>query len=384
MAYNIKLRKKVIHPTVKTLPYFLKDFNGLIYVERWPDATMRKIVRDKADVIEQRLHDMYDDTGNIQLIRCMDLMDEYDDVLRYNAPWLYCGPFRPKFNSDMLLQHLDFSDDFHAGFMKVERTRSDDKQVFIFCEVHCDTVNDGDTMIDALFDLYQHTDQSVARIREKHGLKPHWKPKSCDDIRCCNTDMLEDESELRDQDGDRLTQSDLCFDLETKKLIDEVRERIEKLRVNGVSQWVLDELVKSKPRLSVLNIGEDCRLFLPGYNNIEIRMEPLPKAVFFLFLRHPEGILFKYLPDYRQELAQIYADVRRRSSLPPLTPDKLQASIEAVTNPLSNSINEKCARIREAFVRQFSDKLASYYYVTGVRGCAKYIQLSRDMVRGEY
>jgi hypothetical protein len=39
---------------------------------------------------------------------------------------------------------------------------------------------------------------------------------------------------------------------------------------------------------------------------MEIKMEPLTKAVYLLFLNHPEGILFKHLPDYRQELANIY------------------------------------------------------------------------------
>ncbi len=383
MAYNIQLRKRIIHPAVDTLPYFLNEFNGLIYVERYPSAVMRDIVRQKAGTIEQRLRDMYDGIGDIRLIRCMDMMEDYADVLRYNAPWLFSAGMKPEFDSREFLKLLDFNDNFHAGFIKVERTRRDDEQVFAFCEVMCDTVKDGDAMIDALFDLYQRADKSVARIRESHGLAPQWKPKQ-DDCFCCNTDMLEDESELRDIDGDKLTASDLCFDYETKKLIDEVRERIKKLRLNGVSQWVLDELVKSDRCLSVLSIGNDCRLSLPDYNNIEIRMEPLPKAVFFLFLRHPEGILFKHLPDYREELARIYADVRRRSSLTPLTEERLQASVEAVTNPLSNSINEKCARIREAFVREFSDNLAEYYYVTGMRGCAKTIKLSRSMVWGEY
>lgn len=33
-------------------------------------------------------------------------------------------------------------------------------------------------------------------------------------------------------------------------------------------------------------------------------------------------------------------------------------SIEDVTNPLLNSINEKCARIRSAFVKEFDESLA--------------------------
>ena len=48
-------------------------------------------------------------------------------------------------------------------------------------------------------------------------------------------------------------------------------------------------------------ITTDLRVILTDYGNMEIKMEPINKAVFLLFLRHPEGIVFKYLPDYRNE-----------------------------------------------------------------------------------
>ena len=104
-------------------------------------------------------------------------------------------------------------------------------------------------------------------------------------------------------------------------------------------------------------------------------MEPIVKAVYLLFLNHPEGILFKHLPDYREELAQIYNKVK-----PLGLTDRAVRSIEDVTNPLLNSINEKCARIRGAFVGQFDDHMARHYYIDGLRGEAKKISLPRDLV----
>jgi hypothetical protein len=52
-----------------------------------------------------------------------------------------------------------------------------------------------------------------------------------------------------------------------------------------------------------------------------------------------------------------------------------------VTNPLSNSINEKCARIRGAFVSQMDNMLAKYYYIDGVRAKPKSIKLNRKLVK---
>ena len=51
-----------------------------------------------------------------------------------------------------------------------------------------------------------------------------------------------------------------------------------------------------------------------------------------------------------------------------------------MTNPLLNSINEKCARIKGVFVGEFDDHMAKYYYISGKRGEAKAIALPRDLV----
>ena len=109
-----------------------------------------------------------------------------------------------------------------------------------------------------------------------------------------------------------------------------------------------------------------------------IKMEPLVKAIFLLFLKHPEGIIFKHLPDYRQELIDIYKNLRPYG----LNERSLQ-SIEDVTNPFLNSINEKCARIRAAFLKKFDEYLAKNYYITGERGEAKKIALPRELVTWE-
>ena len=158
-------------------------------------------------------------------------------------------------------------------------------------------------------------------------------------------------------------------------LIEEVKERILKLRQRGISQYILEQLIHPDDRLSKMVITKDYRIILPDYNNMEIKMEPLVKAVYLLFLAHPEGILFKRLPDYREELTRLYVKLR-----PTGLTDRVLRSIEDVTNPVLNSINEKCARIRGAFVGQFDDHIARHYYIDGLRGEPKKITLPRDLV----
>jgi len=158
-------------------------------------------------------------------------------------------------------------------------------------------------------------------------------------------------------------------------LLEDMDVRIQKLRAKGMNEWVFRSLFKTKAQLSRLVISKDYRVLLPDYNDIEVKMEPLVKAVFFLFLKHPEGIVFKELADYREELLGIYKELKPMG----LNKRTIQ-SIEDVTNPILNSINEKCARIRSAFIREFDESLAKNYFVTGERGEPKKISLPRDLV----
>ena len=162
---------------------------------------------------------------------------------------------------------------------------------------------------------------------------------------------------------------------EVADIAQEIRERIAMLREMGMGRKFIKSLLDDEPKLSRLIITKDLRIVLPDYNYMEIKMEPINKAVFFLFLRHPEGIVFKHLPDYRKELAELYQMIK-----PLGLNERAIQSIEDVTNPLLNSINEKCARIRGAFISQFDESLAKHYYINGNRGEAKMIDLSRDLV----
>lgn len=161
-------------------------------------------------------------------------------------------------------------------------------------------------------------------------------------------------------------------------LLEDMDVRVQKLRNKGLNEWTFRGLFKTKAQLSRLIITKDYRILLPDYNNIEVKMEPLVKAVYLLFLKHSEGILFKGLTDYREEMLDIYKKLKPMG----LNKRTIQ-SIEDVTNPLLNSINEKCARIRSAFVKEFDESLAKNYFVTGERGEAKKIALPRDLVNWE-
>lgn len=156
---------------------------------------------------------------------------------------------------------------------------------------------------------------------------------------------------------------------------DEIAKMIEELKKSGIDEFVLRCMVPIESKLSKIIITPKCEIMLPDYGIEPIEMSPLPKALFLLFLKHDEGIYFKNLDDYRKELQIIYAKITNRVS-----DTVISDSIEKITNPLDNAVNEKCSRIREAFLKRMDERVANHYYVTGQRGEKKRITLPRDLV----
>lgn len=184
---------------------------------------------------------------------------------------------------------------------------------------------------------------------------------------------------MRTNDGD-----------EAQKLLEVVRAHLAKVRLMGVDETVIAEYVRPTTKLSRLTITHDLRLILDDYQQREVVMEPLNKAVYLLFLRHPGGISFKSLSNYRQELHAIYMavkdhrnDIDRRMKHTALTMS-ISKGVINTTNPLSNAINEKCTRIREAFLQIVHEEVAEQYIIHGDWGGPKCISLPRDMVTWEH
>jgi len=158
-------------------------------------------------------------------------------------------------------------------------------------------------------------------------------------------------------------------------LLDEVKEKVRKLKAYGVDEAEIVAAMNEEELFPQLIVTEDYKIVLDDGTNTEVKMEPIVKAVYLLFLSHPEGIVLKCLPDYRKELTALYLLLR-----PAGLTDRVVQSIEDVTNPMLNSINEKCTRIRNVFSGLLPKSVARYYTISGKRGEAKKIDLVRANV----
>ena len=134
------------------------------------------------------------------------------------------------------------------------------------------------------------------------------------------------------------------------------------LLLRAIGAPLLEELriEAARPKLSRLLITNDYRFFLMDYENKEVELQPVHKAVYLLFLAHPEGIEFKRLGDYREELTRYY-----RATAKTMDKEKVAEGVNHLVDPLDNAINEKCSRIKKVFLDMMDEYTATYYIISG-------------------
>lgn len=166
-------------------------------------------------------------------------------------------------------------------------------------------------------------------------------------------------------------------DPEVEKLANEVEAKIANLIMQDFPVEVIETWLQKAVKLSRVKVTADYRIFLTDYDK-EIKMRQLPKTLFLFFLRHPKGCRLKDLSDHRDELLDIYSKLT-------ISDDQAQveASIDALVDPLANSFSEKSAAIKLAFLKEIPERVAKNYYIQGPQGGVKSISLDRALVDWE-
>ncbi len=171
--------------------------------------------------------------------------------------------------------------------------------------------------------------------------------------------------------------SQVSLNDEEKDTLAEILEKVKRLQLNGTSLTLIQALIGKTTRLSELRITKHYKIFLTDFNNLEIKLNPLQTTVYILFLNHPEGISFYNLPDYKDEIRDIYGKITGRDDL-----IAIENTVEALIDRFGNTMNENISRIRRAFC-VLPEDIAKNYYISGSRGEDKRISLSRAYVRRE-
>lgn len=217
-----------------------------------------------------------------------------------------------------------------------------------------------------------------------------------------------DDWQKGESDGNQNDIPDYLFYYDQQKMLsiaEEIRQRVEILKQGGYIELLLHTLGadlvkqindsrKTATPLMHLNISDNLRIFIPELDNREMKMPALARALYVFYLRHEEGVEFKFLSEFTEELFSLYRLASNR-----LDDSRLRTTVDSLVNPTENKINECVSRIKTAFL-SVMDEYAARNYCLQMRNkefrreipeeegkvrlfkdMAKYISLPRHLVR---
>ncbi len=124
--------------------------------------------------------------------------------------------------------------------------------------------------------------------------------------------------------------------------------------------------------------GRSQKIVLPEMGMLQIGLSPTERAVYLLFLNHPEGIRLAEMGEYKGELRGILNKVSPSDSR-----ETIEGQLENLCEYNSNSLSEKMSRIKRKFDEKLGAAMSEHYYIKGPNGGLKKIDLDRNYLQYE-
>jgi len=198
------------------------------------------------------------------------------------------------------------------------------------------------------------------------------KPKEDCDLRFCFGLNIQLNWEKRQEELKREKEE------ERRALLEKFKDQAKSLVEMGFTDEEMLDIIKECRHKNHILIDKNFRVFLVDNDMQEVEMNPLSKTLFLFYLKHPEGVALKCLSDYKAELSHIYSRLTGRESV-----EDIEKSIQDMVDPKSNSVHEKCSRIKAAFRDKVSLSTITDYVPSGKQGEARFISLDRNLVTWE-
>ena len=154
------------------------------------------------------------------------------------------------------------------------------------------------------------------------------------------------------------------FDFSTQERLQIIIDNLEELRATGqlflvlplLDKFLREQSIRDTKVLSRLEITDDYQILLPQFN-MEVQLSHLTKAFYTLFYQHPLGIPLTELPNYREELKQLYLAISNQNDY-----NKMMKSIDDLLNSPAN-IATHISRIKACFCEQLYPEIALHYCI---------------------
>lgn len=133
------------------------------------------------------------------------------------------------------------------------------------------------------------------------------------------------------------------------------------------------QLLMQLSRIEIRGLSKT--IYLTDLGDLQINLNPKERALYLLYLNHPEGIQRSFLIDYKDELRLYYAQISNQA-----TNELIDIAINRLVDVRDNNMNEVMARIRSKFKNAVGEEQAKDYSITFTPEGTHKILLNRELV----
>ncbi len=179
----------------------------------------------------------------------------------------------------------------------------------------------------------------------------------------------------------KMRTGDLCHDcmnILTNRDVNRSQARQLFTIMDGIRENLLfrqrSTLLMENSRMEIRGLSK--RIFLTDLGDLEINLNPKERALYLLYLNHPEGIMRSHLVDHKVEIRSYYAMFSQQPSN-----DLIDEAISRLTDVTDNNMNEVMARIRTKFRQSVGEQQFEDYSIMATPEGTHKIRLNRELIK---
>lgn len=148
------------------------------------------------------------------------------------------------------------------------------------------------------------------------------------------------------------------IDEDTASIAAQIKTLLRQLRKKGATDKEIDFLLAEEEKPGKVYIDTKGRLVLPDAGNIKIRLTPMERTLYVLFLRHPDGINADELWRYWDELCEIYGSHTVYDD-----PNLVEDAVEGICDEEKAAWYTNVSRIKRKIADRLGKRAAGQYII---------------------
>ena len=152
--------------------------------------------------------------------------------------------------------------------------------------------------------------------------------------------------------------SGLMMDEDAASIVAQIKTLLKQLKTKGATDKEIDSLLTDEDKPGRAYVDSQGMLVLPDAGGVQIRLTPMERTLYILFLRYPDGINADELWRYWDELCDIYGTQTVYDDI-----DLIEDAVEGICDEEKVTWYTNVSRIKRKITDKLGKRAAEQYII---------------------